>query len=872
MRRFYTRWGIRGLALLTLASSLMALLPVLGTAQSGPPILTINQVLTEGFPQVVSYVTVVDASGLAISGLTEDAFTFQEDGNAVAQFVVSRASQEGIHVILCVDTSGSMRGGTALSDAQSAARTFLSQLTPKDRAGLIVFAESATLVQDFTDDLTALETAIDDLAALPQAPTALYEAAFEAGDRMAQLPPGRKAVIIFTDGTDTVGGLSLKDAIDKAQEANVPIYTIGLLGGEFDPAPMRQLAETTGGFYLEAPTSEELSAKFQAVRQLLEHQYAIRYTSTMRPDDHLHDLGISVTVGGARAEDHHPFLPLPLVPWVQITKPSDGEDVVGSVPVAVDVAARESIAKVVLLVDGTELARPSGPPYRHDWDTALLSPGSHVLATQATDADGRTGSAQVSVNVKPALTLALTSPTDGSDVVGLVEIRPDIRAARNIRQVVVSVDGTVITTLTASPYIYLWDTAPLTLGRHVLAVTAEDDQGATAQAQAQVNVQPALTLTLSSPADGASVIGVVDVQPDIQAARKLRQVVVSVDGTPVATVPAPPYTYRWDTAELTPGPHQVLVNAEDEQGAAAQAQVRVNVQPVLTTTWLSPQPGAEMTATVSLVAQAQAHYGVERVEFYANDRLLGAVKEPPFELEWSTLSLEEKNYKLLACAYDVLGHEVCAGVTLELKRPGPGLAMFLALGVLLVAIVGVTAMVVRTRQRQAAARVPAPAISLVPPLPPVDVGVRPTPEPRAAARPPVPMSMAEAPRRPMETAEDLPRTAVDQPTLMEREVLAAWFVVQPAEGGATWELNLRTGEAVIGRSEDSDIRIEDELVSRQHAVVQYQEDGEGYVFRDLNPTNPSIINGEEYREPHVLRPGDSILIGTTMLTFRRESQ
>ena len=74
---------------------------------------------------------------------------------------------------------------------------------------------------------------------------------------------------------------------------------------------------------------------------------------------------------------------------------------------------------------------------------------------------------------------------------------------------------------------------------------------------------------------------------------------------------------------------------------------------------------------------------------------------------------------------------------------------------------------------------------------------------------------------------------------------------------------------VIGRAADSGIQIEDDLASRQHAIVRFEADMGGYVFRDLTPTNPSVINGQEYRAPHVLRPGDSILVGTTTLTFRQ---
>jgi VWFA-related protein len=845
MHRPRARWPRRAALLLILAASILALAAGPSWSQSGPPLLTINQVLSEQYPEVVSYVTVVNAAGLAVTGLTEADFTLREEGQPVTPFTVVPASQEGIQVIVALDASGSMLSGTALEDARAAARTFFGQLKLADHAALLVFAETAELVLDLTGDLAALGAAVDAVKAVPNARTALYEATFEASERLAQLPAGRKAIIILTDGADTVGGFSLKDAIDSAQEANVPVYTIGLLGGEFAPAPMRQLAESTGGFYLETPASADLTASFEAVRQLLEAQYAIRYTSPLRPTEDARELSIAVTVTGAAADDRQAFLPLPVLPWVLITSPAEGENVAGTVRVAVEAAARASIREVQLAVDGAPLHTLPVPPYRFDWDTAALIPGSHILSASVTDPEGNSGGTQVTVSVLPALSVALAAPADGSSVVGLVEIRPDVEAVRRVSQVTVAVDGIVIATLIESPYVATWDTAGLALGPHDIVVTAQDDAGAKAEASAHVQLLPALTLVLSAPAQGASVVGVVDVQPAIQAARPLREVQVSVDATPVATVPAPPYTYRWDTAELPPGRHQVQVSAVDETGATAQAQAIVAVQPVLTVQWLSPLPGDVLTATVALVAQAQAHYGVERVEFTANDQLLGAVKEPPFRLEWSTLNLEEPEYQLRACAFDVMGHRQCDGVTIPLKRPGPSAAMFLALGLLLVAVILVTVMVMRTRQRA---------------IRPAATAGRTAPEVRE-----IPSRAVETSQRDVSTTRDAPTRRVE---VAQGAAAAprAWFVITPPDGDR-WEATLRVGDTTIGRASDSHIRLDDEMVSRQHAVVHYEPSSGEYTYRDQSPTNPSLFAGEEMRGPHVLRRGDALVLGSTTLTF-----
>ena len=73
---------------------------------------------------------------------------------------------------------------------------------------------------------------------------------------------------------------------------------------------------------------------------------------------------------------------------------------------------------------------------------------------------------------------------------------------------------------------------------------------------------------------------------------------------------------------------------------------------------------------------------------------------------------------------------------------------------------------------------------------------------------------------------------------------------------------------VIGRSRRSDVVLEDPNVSRQHAEVRLT--GGQAVLRDLGSTNGTRVNRRAVTQM-VLRPGDSIEIGTTELRFERLS-
>jgi hypothetical protein len=71
--------------------------------------------------------------------------------------------------------------------------------------------------------------------------------------------------------------------------------------------------------------------------------------------------------------------------------------------------------------------------------------------------------------------------------------------------------------------------------------------------------------------------------------------------------------------------------------------------------------------------------------------------------------------------------------------------------------------------------------------------------------------------------------------------------------------------AVIGRSRDCDIVLEDAGVSRRHA--QLNPSSANWTIEDLGSTNGVRLNGEELREARVLHPGDRIEIGSTKIVF-----
>ncbi|HEY2441078.1 MAG TPA: DUF3662 and FHA domain-containing protein [Solirubrobacteraceae bacterium] len=72
----------------------------------------------------------------------------------------------------------------------------------------------------------------------------------------------------------------------------------------------------------------------------------------------------------------------------------------------------------------------------------------------------------------------------------------------------------------------------------------------------------------------------------------------------------------------------------------------------------------------------------------------------------------------------------------------------------------------------------------------------------------------------------------------------------------------------LGRSRQCDVMVDDPNVSRTHAEIRPR--GGSWVLADLNSTNGSRLNGRRLQGPEVLKPGDEIELGTTLLTFELE--
>jgi predicted component of type VI protein secretion system len=90
------------------------------------------------------------------------------------------------------------------------------------------------------------------------------------------------------------------------------------------------------------------------------------------------------------------------------------------------------------------------------------------------------------------------------------------------------------------------------------------------------------------------------------------------------------------------------------------------------------------------------------------------------------------------------------------------------------------------------------------------------------------------------------------------------------EGTGAGRMVAVTGTVTIGRGQDADLVLADELVSRRHAQVTPA--GPGAVVEDLGSRNGTFVNGEGIHGPVRLEPGDQLQLGVSLVELRSASQ
>lgn len=254
---------------------------------------------TQGYPFLISSMLVLDSSDEAIENLSEKNFKVLVDGKGCDSLRTATYEKtgQGLHIVLCIDASGSMRGAP-IASTKEAVIPFIDKIRSVDKVAIAVYSDDFQLLTDFTSEKELLKKTIRDISPSGSY-TSLYYGANKAIQRLISNEERTgKIMILMGDGKDEnpTGSYQENDVIKLATDNGIPIFTIGYT--KVEPVYLQSLermAESSGGSYYYAPQASDLTAHFDKLyRQIMNINLLSYFVVGLSGDGAEHNLGIEV--------------------------------------------------------------------------------------------------------------------------------------------------------------------------------------------------------------------------------------------------------------------------------------------------------------------------------------------------------------------------------------------------------------------------------------------------------------------------------------------------------------------------------------------------------------------------------------------------
>jgi Ca-activated chloride channel family protein len=259
-------------------------------------------------------VAVTDRKGNYVTGLTPKDFAITEDGipQKIATFaegnqpvrsladptqpttyssnVAGQIGQSntlgsliaGANVYILFDTSNYMYRGFVY--AQDAIADFVRSLDSPDQVAFYSYSRDLSRATTLTPDRLPVLRGVRSTVAGDDA--ALYDALLLTLNDAAR-QPGRKVVVVFSNGPDNASKVAPEDVAELAQSRGIPVYMISTREAKSDAvssAVFERLTAATGGKAYFAKTWQDQQRAFSSIRDDLGHLYSISYYPQFNPN------------------------------------------------------------------------------------------------------------------------------------------------------------------------------------------------------------------------------------------------------------------------------------------------------------------------------------------------------------------------------------------------------------------------------------------------------------------------------------------------------------------------------------------------------------------------------------------------------------
>jgi len=261
--------------------------------------------------------TAADKQKRFVTNLKREDIRVLEDGVPQEIFTFQQNVDLPLSLAILIDTSGSEE--RTLPEEKAAARSFLETVVRanKDEAAIVSFTGEVTLEQGLTGNIGRLRRAIDQVEFVPPSgyigggvvvggtppisgtqqalagSTAIWDAIWATSNELLSdaAEHTRRAIILLTDGDDTISQVHMQDAINRALKADALIYAIGI-GDRYqfgiNEGALKKITESTGGRAYFPRNERELRDSFAQIQNDLREQYLVAYSSSNKSRDGLY--------------------------------------------------------------------------------------------------------------------------------------------------------------------------------------------------------------------------------------------------------------------------------------------------------------------------------------------------------------------------------------------------------------------------------------------------------------------------------------------------------------------------------------------------------------------------------------------------------
>ncbi len=258
--------------------------------------------------------TASDKQKRFISTLKREDVRVLEDGVPQQVFTFQPNSDLPLSLAILIDCSGSEE--RTLPEEKAAARTFLESVmrADKDEAAIVSFTGEVTLEQGLTGNIPRLRRAIDQVEFVPPSgyigggvvvggtppisgtqqtlagSTAIWDAIWATSNELLSesAEHTRRAIILLTDGEDTISQVRMQDAVNRAVKVDALIYAIGI-GDRYqfgiNEGALKKITEATGGRAYFPRNERDLRDAFAQIQRDLREQYLVAYSPSNKSRD-----------------------------------------------------------------------------------------------------------------------------------------------------------------------------------------------------------------------------------------------------------------------------------------------------------------------------------------------------------------------------------------------------------------------------------------------------------------------------------------------------------------------------------------------------------------------------------------------------------